>query len=345
MTDGSRRYVVPALSRLILSFPDFFRSVYASAPFKFIVDGEPLYIHAELVSLYSKPLDRMINGHMAEAQRGFATLEDVDTGTFVRFIEWAHRGYYTAAEFTAVEIESPPTATNQDNGEVEPPAEDFVDFRMSPPVREAQNSFDFATLPAVPPAPEQEEAYSWPQPAPSWLQPGPSQQKAKKVKKGKRSIQGMVPKTREELKEVFINRRFRVSQSASEAPPPRPNQHPGEDYTDVFLSHVQLYVFADKYDIQSLRLLASEELHATLAVYTLYPARTGDIVALLRYVYRNTGQDGSEEDLRRVLTIYVGYEMDTLINDEDFRDLIIEDGGPLLGDFLTMVGRRISSAL
>lgn len=31
-----------------------------------------------------------------------------------------------------------------------------------------------------------------------------------------------------------------------------------------------------------------EELHATLAVYTLYPQMTGDIMSLLRYIYAET---------------------------------------------------------
>ena len=111
----------------------------------------------------------------------------------------------------------------------------------------------------------------------------------------------------------------------------------------MFLSHAQLYVFAEKYDVQPLKAYALEELHATLAIYTLYLVRTGDIIALLRYVYRNTGQsNGGKEKLRKMLTAYIGYEMDTLMKDEDFRDLMIEDGGPLLGDFLTMVGERIS---
>ena len=251
---------------------------------------------------------------MAEAQKGFATLDDVDTGTFVRFIEWAHRGYYTAAEFTTVEYESPCPSVSPNDTQAIPAAQAGFDFEES--------------LPPV--------LVSWPQSVPSY-------ERGKKSKRFKRASLDTAPKTKEELKEAFISRRYTLRLGASENPPPRPNQCPEEDYTDVFLSHVQLYVFADKYDIEKLKVLALEELHATLAIYTLHLARTGDIVTLLRYVYRNTGQsDGSEEDLRQMLKTYIGYEMDTLINDGDFRDLMIEDGGPLLGDFITMVGRRIS---
>ena len=35
---------------------------------------------------------------MAEAQQGFATLGEVDHGTFSRFVDWLYKGYYRAAE-------------------------------------------------------------------------------------------------------------------------------------------------------------------------------------------------------------------------------------------------------
>ena len=72
-------------------------SLFTSPPFKFIVDDTPIYIHASLIAQHSKPLERMINGGMAEAQQGFAVLREVDEGTFIRFVQWAYNGYYTVA--------------------------------------------------------------------------------------------------------------------------------------------------------------------------------------------------------------------------------------------------------
>ena len=89
---------------------------------------------------------------------------------------------------------------------------------------------------------------------------------------------------------------------------------------------------------QPLKTLAFEELHSTLAVYTLYHERTGDIIALLRYVYANTS---GGEGLRTLLSDYVGCEMRVLMKDEEFKDLMIENGGPLLQDFMKMVIKRI----
>ena len=39
----------------------------------------------------------MIHGSMVEAKQGFATLEDVDLDTFLRFVQWLYHGYYDAA--------------------------------------------------------------------------------------------------------------------------------------------------------------------------------------------------------------------------------------------------------
>ena len=272
---------------------------------------------------------------MAEAQKGFATLEDVDTGTFVRFIEWAHRGYYTAAGFTTVEYRSPCASSSLSHHEKTPaPEEEYNDevplatqdeWDLQPSVVEA----DWLSAPDPPVFGTKKDKKKGMRT--SWEMPNDQPKKYR------------APKAREELKEAFISRRYTFRQGVLEIPPPRPNQGPEENYTDVFLSHAQLYVFADKYDVQALKVLALEELYATLAIYTLHPARTGDIITLLQYIYGNTGQsDGGEEDLRQILKTYIGYEMDTLINDGDFRDLMIVDGGSLLGDFITMVGQRIS---
>lgn len=268
-----------------------------------------------------------MNGPMAEGQQGFATLEDLDKGTFVRFIEWAHKGYYTAAKHTVVELESPFTLGSDNHDEVvryidgmTPPAEPEQD--LSPPV------------------------VAWPQP-----------KKGKKKAKTHLSdgwgndawgFNGELRKegaegTKEELKKAFFGRIYTVRQSVLEIPPPRPNKKPKEDYTDVFLSHARLYVFAEKYNIQSLKLLALEELHATLDIYTLYNVRTGDIIALLQYVYANTSESMKYvEDMRALMTRYMGYEMEILMEDREFGDLMIVDGGPLMRDFMTLVAKRIS---
>lgn len=49
-----------------------------------------LTIHAELVAHHSKPLGKLINGQMIEANEGCAWLEDIDEDTFTRFGQYAY---------------------------------------------------------------------------------------------------------------------------------------------------------------------------------------------------------------------------------------------------------------
>ena len=57
-----------------------------------------MYVHKTLVASVSKPLDRLVNGNMSEAQSGEGGLEEVHRPTFARFCYWAYTGFYRAAE-------------------------------------------------------------------------------------------------------------------------------------------------------------------------------------------------------------------------------------------------------
>ena len=227
----------------------------------------------------------MINGHMAEAQQGFAVLKEVDEGTFTRFAQWAYSGYYISAKH-----------------EVNPTA----DYKECTPAQESFGSkWEYSDI-----------EYS-------------------DVDASKDSI-------RADLRESFKSKFDKYLHSSSSLRLPRQNDGAAEDYTNVFLSHARVYVFADQYDVQGLKSSALKELHLALAHYMLYPERTGDIIALIRYIYSNTGESVSGvEDLRSVLTAYMSCEMDTLMNDSAFKELMFEDGGAFLGDFVKAVERRI----
>lgn len=64
-----------------------------------------MYVHAALVADCSEPLNRMINGHLSEAQQGFALLEDVGEDTFLSFIRWTYSKDYPAREYSTIEPE------------------------------------------------------------------------------------------------------------------------------------------------------------------------------------------------------------------------------------------------
>ena len=172
----------------------------------------------------------MINGHMAEAQQGFAVLKEVDEDTFIRFVQWAYDGYYSSAEH------GPKPHDNHDK--FTPTVMSFRQIPTKRPFAETWGSSDEdLSLPSA--------------------------------------------KKRQGLKESFMKRTCTTRPDYITLPRPRANKDPTEDYTDVFLCHARLYVFAEQYDIQLLKAQAFSELQLTLTSYTLYPERTGDIVALM----------------------------------------------------------------
>ncbi|MCJ1458699.1 hypothetical protein MMC28_009073 [Mycoblastus sanguinarius] len=275
---------------------------------------------------------------MAEAHRGYAVLKEVDQGTFSRFIEWAYKGYYTAAGVRReVDVRASPVNVS-DHGQEETKPLALQSEELAPEALEEPT--------------EVAEELAWPEPAmeveapPLWEEPSLFRDEVPKwtfgTEKKSKKTKSKKAETKESLKESFIHRKVTIRRESISIPPSCPNKDSSEDYTDVFLSHARVYVFADKYFIQPLKLLALEELQTSLAIYTLYRRRTGDIVALLRYSYANTGDSVRHvEDLRTLLRHYIGYEMDTLIKDPEFRELMVKDGGALLGDFTDMVAKRI----
>lgn len=286
-----------------LGFSDATSSVFASSPFEFVIDGNLLYIHAGLIALHSVPLSRMINGHMSEAQKGSAELQDVDKGTFVRFMRWAYNGTYSAADFRT-DLTRHEHHAEQVLLKAEIEDTSFADMHVSNGWGSKTNQFF------------QREQYS---------------QRTLRLAQGK-----------QDMKESFIKRRYDVPEISRTTVPPRSNKGPFEDYSEVFLSHAQLYVFADKYDIEPLKKLVLHQLHQTLAIYTLYPGCCGDIIALIRYSYTNTADRTEEvDDLRALLTHYMGIELATLAQDQGFKTVLLEDGGAVLSDFLSMVTKRV----
>lgn len=54
-----------------------------------------MIVHSGMVAHHSAVLQKLVDGDMAEATTGVATLVDVDPGTFSRFSQWGYTGDYT----------------------------------------------------------------------------------------------------------------------------------------------------------------------------------------------------------------------------------------------------------
>lgn len=103
----------------------------------------------------------------------------------------------------------------------------------------------------------------------------------------------------------------------------RTNEQACEDYTDVFLSHARLYVFADTYGIERLRVLSLQKLHQSLVIFTLYPERTTDVAVLLQYAYQYTPErTGTMDALRDLLIRYVCCHLEQIKSNSVFQETL-----------------------
>jgi hypothetical protein len=284
--------------------------IISSSTFTFIIGEEkkPFTVHADAIAKLSQPLNNLINGHMSEAQTGTATLEDVRVDTFIRVCQFAYCGDY------------------------ETPAH-IVD--TNPNVKEPKSN--------TPARPSEEDAVPI---------EGESAQTAEELPQ-QVDDSGEWPSRRRKLP---VNARLRASFTEKKYPTkhsalfflfkckPRRNKLSTENYTPVFLAHARLYVFADKYCIESLRMLALDKLHHTLSVFKLSECRIPDVVELIRYVYADGNTPDLEDGidgLRDLVTHYVACENSKIGNSRLFTDLL-EEGGPFVRDFWALMVKWIS---
>lgn len=145
----------------------------------------------------------MINGAMAEAQKGFAVLEEVDEGTIKRFIEWAYKGYYTAADFELEDtIHLSPVLPKQEKCEISGWMEGSMADSFA--VTKVNLEVNYVELD---PTTETEWEFG-------------TSAKSKWGKKAKMS---------QELKESFLHRKYTIRREVISIPPTRANRGANED--------------------------------------------------------------------------------------------------------------------
>lgn len=227
---------------------------------------------------------------MKEACDGFACIEEVDEDTFARFVEYCYTGDYPAAEHVVVLDAS---SIQHEVGEVEHEVGGVVNAFYEPDEEELRRSFGL----------------------------GPA-----RGKRGKRnSITAPRSTRRQEMLKAF--KELSWNTPAQEPKPPqygaRVNREACEDCTDVFLSHARLYVFADTYDIERLRVLSLQKLHQSLVNFTLFAERTTDIALLLQYAYQHTPErTDTMDDLRELLMRYVCCHLEQIKSNSVFQETL-----------------------
>ena len=295
---------------------------------------------------------------MSEANEGCALLEDVEESTFIRFSQYAYTGEYIAADpeilLDSSTIARPSTwsksAPFTDNAWLEP-----VAFEESP------SGFNTAsTLAEAGPSVDVKEPEVGGVVHSADLQSAGSKPLLKKKKRIVKEVadskadqelskwddyldereSGAPQPRRERLWKLFVGRTYTVSTPSTHC---RRNRESCEDYTDVFLCHARLYVFADKWDIGPLKRLSLHKLHRTLSVFNLYKERVGDIVTLMRYSYDNTPHLSSTEDpLRSLLIHYATCVVENLVRSSEFKALLLlEEARELASDLIVKMIDRL----
>lgn len=90
------------------------------------------------------------------------------------------------------------------------------------------------------------------------------------------------------------------------------------------LAHAKIYVFAERYLIDSLRDQCLKSLHRDLCNFSLNLQNIEQILDLLEYTYEQTSRQSSAgtNSLRSVVLHYVSCEIRTLVKDTRFRSLL-----------------------
>ncbi|KFY46960.1 hypothetical protein V494_00253 [Pseudogymnoascus sp. VKM F-4513 (FW-928)] len=290
--------------------------VFTSPQFTFGIgeNNVRVTVHAAAIAKQSHALDALINGPMKEAQTRIVRFEDVHEDTFIRFCQFAYTGDYEPPVF----IQRPESGFQEKDSS-----------QWLPPTIDTNEPGEVAEEPEPEPAPEPAVAEA----EPVYLSFG-----VKRPKKNKKS-----PKSRV-LRDSFETKTFDVETpwlSAERRCEVRQNSCAEEDYTPVFLGHARLYIFADKWGIESLKALSLHKLHKTLVTFTPYAARLGDVAELVRYTYENTPDFAhGMDDLRSLVMDYLTCEVTNLIRCPEF-DQLLEQEGPFATDLVHMMMKRI----
>lgn len=114
---------------------------------------------------------------------------------------------------------------------------------------------------------------------------------------------------------------------------------PSDDFGPVFRVHVQLYVLADKYVIESLLHAVLYKMHRTLTDYSMYSTAVGAFIELIRKVYASTVEfETNIGAMRDLVTRHAVFFQDKISYTPLFEELLAE-GGAFVVDFWHLVWR------
>ncbi|KAG6318338.1 hypothetical protein E4U22_005500 [Claviceps purpurea] len=273
-----------------------YEEIIAFKPFKFVVGKEEkeIYMHSALVAKWSKVLDKMMNSPFIEGQQGYAVLADEDVKTVAAFAEFVYTGDYQLSS-----EESPPDSGTESHSTA---ACKNSDEELGQPFNDHWDAF--ATS----------KEYGYQVPPTNSVTPSTDKYRCIKCRYTWNYHTKQCPS---------CNNRVKGPQA-----PPAPVLNPGSmrtDYSEFFIAHAKVFVFADCYGIDALIDLSTRKLHQALCGFRLSKARVGDILALVRFCYERPGPD----KLKRLVASYSAAIMDPEVSNfmaDCFQQLLKERG-------------------
>ncbi|KAJ5614515.1 hypothetical protein N7528_008169 [Penicillium herquei] len=264
-------------------------------------------VHSTAIADLSQPLNTLIYGGMLEATTERVEWPDVDGDTFARLCEFAYLRNY-----------SPPSPSY-----ISPPDEPTP---VMDPLMLPQPILKYAAEPEESKKPERD-----PNLKPQDKDYHTTAIQSRKVEIRTSTLQRVFSET-----VVFPGAKF-VHEWKREFEPPFNTNH-CQDFTPVLLGQARLYVLADKYLIESLRVLVLLKMFESLRRFKLYPSGIETIVELVRYVYDNTPDNHMEkgDPMRDLVTRYVVSVLGKVGESEPFQELL-KEGGSFVADFWHMV--------
>jgi hypothetical protein len=271
-------------------------------------------VHEEAIASQSPALEALMHGNMSESASRVVTWVDVDQETFVRFSQFAYTGDYSVPKMIV-------------NGHVH-------QQKQSEKEKDIENGNWSLAEPLL----YQDS---------SWGAFGSASKQEKKRKKSAQFAFGETSQstqttnsTRFDKSHVYALRQPR-SKFADSCDPEIIDGPEENNITEALLSHTMLYILAEKWGIDSLKMLTLFKLHKTLSMLVFDSPKVPHIVELVRHGYAGTpdletGIDG----LRDLLCQYVDANVKVISEHEAFLALI-QDGGAFVRDLWKRVLTRI----
>jgi hypothetical protein len=274
--------------------------------FTFVVGKEKkeFKLHAQAITSISQPLGKLIENGMLESVQESVSWEDVELADFARFAEYAYRYDYTSPSWVLDDkVATSEAENNKENNKMNKKLPVFEPLRARRTEPQAQNQQSgmrpkHLRSPTPPPATVQSRLLN------------------------RAYLNGA---------ETKANRLLGFQRHLNTAS--------DQNFAPIFLAHAWLYTFACEWLIDDLKGLALHKLHQTLLDFIPYPQRLIDVVELVRHAYgngENRKDNGTVEELRALVTEYVGSQISVFKKDKDFVQLL-EEGQEFAVDLVRAV--------